>query len=372
MKRISTLALALVVGGFVSVSAQDVPDEPAEPSDNQQTLTTTITTLSSVMPNCGGSFLGVVGDEVDKETVQELGLPGEYGALINEVVKETGAEKAGLQKNDVIVGYNGARVESMAQLRRLIGETPAGRTVDLKVIRNGAEQDISAELGTRSMPQITSRFFSNDANEFEFRSDVEWDAEEFDARMKEKMEELELHLGEMEIDLSDARLIGPNGMDGEVWFKNFEGEDGEARALYFRTPRMNCQGITNGRPKLGVTVQTISSQLARYFKLDEGQSGALISEIHEGTPAERDGLKVGDVILSVDGESVEQVRDLPRIISEKEGRIEVNVVRDGAQQTLWIDLGSQEDIPSTNEGEIQEEIRNRPDTEQPGLSFNGQ
>ena len=361
MKRASMFALAAMFGGFAWASAQDVTVETEEKPEGPQNYIALSygDGVKTYIAQCGGSFLGIVGDEVKKETVQELNLPGEYGALINEIVKESAAEKAGLQKNDVIVGYNGARVESMAQLRRLLQETPTGRSVDLTIVRNGSEQHINAELGSRPMPQIA---FDTKEHLLELRDGLKWDDEEF----RVEMGELREHMKELNIDLSEMKEDWPEGMNGKFFLQEGEGEDGS----YFM-----LQGMPNGfghflqgRPKLGVTVQSVSDQLAEYFKLGEGVSGALISEVHEGTPARRDGLHAGDVILSVDGETIEQVGDLPRIISVKEGLIEVKIVRDGAEQTLWIDLGTQADTPEQKEkGRLEMQIPE----DGPGLSLNG-
>lgn len=363
MKRASMFALAAMFGGFAWASAQDVTVETDEKPEGQEKYIALQygDGLNTYIAQCGGSFLGIVGDEVKKETVQELNLPGEYGALINEVVSESAAEKAGLQKKDVIVGYNGTRVESMAQLRRLLQETPAGRSVDLTIVRNGSEQHVNAEIGSRPMPKV-EMFFGDDQHLLELRDGLKWDDEEF----KEEMGELRERMKELKIDLSDMKEDWPEGMEGQFFLQKGEGEDGSYFTL--RGLPNGFGHFTMGRPKLGVTVQSVSDQLAEYFKLGEGVSGALISEVHEGTPAQRDGLHAGDVILSVDGEHIEQVGDLPRIISAKEGVIEVNIVRDGAEQTLWIDLGTKADTPEQKEKGM---LELQMPEDGPGLSFNG-
>ena len=81
----------------------------------------------------GGGYLGVYLEDVDDEAARRLGLPEEEGALVEDVVDDSPAADAGLQKDDVIVGYNGETVESVAELSRLVRETPAGRTVTLDV-----------------------------------------------------------------------------------------------------------------------------------------------------------------------------------------------------------------------------------------------
>lgn len=96
-----------------------------------------------------GAWLGVAIEDVDAELADELGLPGVYGVRVESVVEEGPAAESGLQEDDVIVRWNDERVESVAELRRHLRETPAGRTVTLGVIRAGSERELEVELGDR-------------------------------------------------------------------------------------------------------------------------------------------------------------------------------------------------------------------------------
>ena len=115
-------------------------------------------------------------------------------------------------------------------------------------------------------------------------------------------------------------------------------------------PRVFTRMLMNDGVKLGVTVQTLTPQLGNYFKLDEGQKGVLISEVHEGFPAANADIKAGDVIVSIEGEEVGGPLDIMRIISSKEGVIEVKIIRDGRSRTVPVDLGTRDKVDSeTNE-----------------------
>src|SRR5207247_7681049 len=96
-----------------------------------------------------GSFLGAQLGEVRSETVQQLKLRQERGALIEAVVSGSSAAQAGLQKNDVIVKWDGEQIESAREMSRHIRETPAGRGVRLTVMRDGREIEVSVTLGER-------------------------------------------------------------------------------------------------------------------------------------------------------------------------------------------------------------------------------
>jgi len=95
------------------------------------------------------SFLGVQLEEVGSETVQRLKLRQERGALIDGVVSGSSAAQAGLQKNDVVLTWDGEPIESAREMSRHIRETPAGRTIRLGVFRDGQQIEISVKMGER-------------------------------------------------------------------------------------------------------------------------------------------------------------------------------------------------------------------------------
>lgn len=108
----------------------------------------------------GGAWLGVTIGDVNAEKAKELKLAGEYGAFVKEVHENSPAAKAGLLKDDVIVEFAGEKVRSAAQVRRLVRETPADRTITLVVNRAGQNKTLSAKLEPRS-----DRFFEMPAPE---------------------------------------------------------------------------------------------------------------------------------------------------------------------------------------------------------------
>ena len=92
------------------------------------------------------------------------------------------------------------------------------------------------------------------------------------------------------------------------------------------------QLVTNGkvtRGRIGVQIQEVDAQMADAFSLDRPR-GALVGDVIEGGPAEKAGVKTGDVILSVNGKGVERSVQLPGVISAiKPG--------DSANVELWSD-----------------------------------
>ena len=90
--------------------------------------------------------------------------------------------------------------------------------------------------------------------------------------------------------------------------------------------------------RLGVRLQGLTPQLAEYFGLSR-PAGALISWVEEGSPAQKAGLKAGDIILSVGGERVEDPSDTTRTIARKPaGEVEIVVFRDKQERTFTAQL----------------------------------
>jgi len=91
------------------------------------------------------------------------------------------------------------------------------------------------------------------------------------------------------------------------------------------------------RGRLGVGIQEVSAALARSFGLERPQ-GALVSTLESGGPAEKAGIKPGDVILSFNGKPIEVANELPPLVAQtKPGtKAEVEVWRGGRKQTLGV------------------------------------
>lgn len=104
----------------------------------------------------GGTYLGVNLAEIGVDRARELKLKETYGVEITRVADGSPAEKAGLKPGDVVLEYNGQRVEGMEQFGRLVHETPPGREVKLVVSRNGAIQPVVATLQTRKVRNLAA------------------------------------------------------------------------------------------------------------------------------------------------------------------------------------------------------------------------
>src|SRR5256885_1083141 len=97
----------------------------------------------------GSSYLGVDTRDVTTDRLSALQLKEERGVEVTMVDQDAPAGKAGIKEHDVILTMNGANIESGAQLRRMIHETPPGRVVNFGISRDGQPLTIKVQLSDK-------------------------------------------------------------------------------------------------------------------------------------------------------------------------------------------------------------------------------
>jgi serine protease Do len=106
---------------------------------------TTITQLKEKGKVTRG-WLGVAVQAVTPELAQSFGLERETGALVSEVTKESPADRAGIRSGDIILEFDGKRVHEMNELPRQVAETPVGKKVVVKALRDRKEMEIAVTI----------------------------------------------------------------------------------------------------------------------------------------------------------------------------------------------------------------------------------
>lgn len=92
-------------------------------------------------------YLGVYLEDLTEDMKEALNLPSLEGVLINEVIKDSPADKSGIKDGDVIIEFNGKKVTDVQSFRLLVASTPPGQTVKLKLIRDGKEMSLNVKVG---------------------------------------------------------------------------------------------------------------------------------------------------------------------------------------------------------------------------------
>lgn len=100
------------------------------------------------------SFLGVGIVDIDRERAKELQLKEQRGVEVTRVEEGSPAVKAGIAVGDILLEFNGQKLESKEQLGRMVRETPVGRKVKILLFRNGTEKAVMVVIGVRKIAGI--------------------------------------------------------------------------------------------------------------------------------------------------------------------------------------------------------------------------
>jgi membrane-associated protease RseP (regulator of RpoE activity) len=305
MKRKALLALAafaLLASTAVAVSAQDVPPAAPAPSTPRAAQAPAPPADFAATFFDDGNYLGIRVEDVTRENAGRYNVAGEpRGVGVREVVKGSPAERAGLRAGDVILRFDGEAVTSVRKLNRLIEESAPEHTARLAVLRGGSEQEVSATLGRRE-PFL--------------RADGGLTLAPFDPE--------------------EARRFGEQF--GEQWKNNSEewqrkGEELRKQLEEMRREHPGVFALGNTR-RIGVTTGPLGHQLADYFGVSHG---VLVSSVESNGPAERAGLKAGDVITEAGGQQINDAGDLVRALGgKKEGEVTLTITRDRKQRTVRV------------------------------------
>ncbi|MGA2981942.1 MAG: PDZ domain-containing protein [Terriglobales bacterium] len=238
---------------------------------------------SSEEGGSGSSFLGVDIADVSAERLGELKLKEEHGAEVMMVDQDAPAGKAGVHEHDVIVSLNGTAIESAAQLRRMIKETPPGRVVTLGISRDGQPLTIKVQLADR-------------------HKSTGWGQNgKFEMPEMPKMPDLP------DFDLPVSIVVVHSGL------------------------------------RSGLMVENITPQLGDFFGVKDGK-GVLVRSVEKGSRGEKAGFRAGDVVVKVNNQPVHDTSDFTHALrSSSGGAAAVTVIRDKREQNLTLTLPEKKD-----------------------------
>jgi serine protease Do len=99
-------------------------------------------------------FLGLVPQDISPDLQNALGLTQSQGVIISSIQRDTPADQSGLKRYDVILEFDGKKVDSEDQFRRYVAETQPGRKVHLRVVRDEQTIEIVTELMEREVAEV--------------------------------------------------------------------------------------------------------------------------------------------------------------------------------------------------------------------------
>lgn len=246
----------------------------------------------------GDSYLGIGPRDINPNRVAALKLKDDSGVEVTEVDHDAPAANAGVQVGDVILTFNGQKVESAEQLRRLIRETPAGRKVQLGISRAGQSKTMDVTLGSRKR---------------------------------------------MIADFPKPLRLGSPGNS------------------FIDNPPDMSMNLLQAASKSGLLVENLTPQLGEFLGVKDG-TGVLVRSVEKGSPAAFAGLRAGDVIVRIEKETIADMGDWHRLTHRRSGKTMLGVVRDKREQNVFIEFSSSRDasflmeIPEANVDPIKLEI----------------
>jgi serine protease Do len=215
----------------------------------------------------------------------------EQGAKINQVSEESPAAKAGLKEGDIITKVNDIKIDGPAALYDAIGKSKPEDKVTISYIRKGKTNTLVASLAKNK----------NTMQYYNFSSPEGQGGPSFDITPKQYFD-------------PNTRKLQP-GQRGFSFIPNFPGMEGMTIPSFEK------------KPKLGISIED----------LEEGK-GVKIKAIQEGSPADKAGLKVGDIITSIDKDEVKEVNDIKGYYFETGQSIKVVIFRDKASKTIELKI----------------------------------
>jgi len=112
-------------------------------------------------------WLGVTIQEITPELSQKFGLKTAKGALIGDVAKGSPAEKAGLRRGDIILEFNGKKVDDVGNLRNMVAQSKVGAQIPLTIMRSGKEYAVNVTTSELPKEAETSAGNAPEENAFE-------------------------------------------------------------------------------------------------------------------------------------------------------------------------------------------------------------
>jgi hypothetical protein len=238
-----------------------------------------------------GAYMGVDIADITTDRLAALKLKDERGVEVTMVDQDAPAGKAGLKEHDVILTMNDAKVESGAQLRRMIRETPAGRIVTLGISRDGQPLTLKVQLADR-------------------RKSTAWNQHQKDFKFEmpsmPKMPDFDVPVSVV---------------------------------------------VVHSSIRSGLMVENITPQLGEFFGAKDGR-GVLVRSVEKGSGAEHAGFRAGDLIVRVNDQVVHDTSDFSHAIrSANSGTVSVGIIREKREQNLTLPLPERKDSGSLFEEE---------------------
>ena len=295
----------------------------------------------------------------------------EYGIQVFGVVDESPAQEAGMQKNDIILEFDGAKLFNHDQFTKMLKMYKPGQKIKLKIYREGDEKTLKLTLankedfGPKSEHKAYLGVFLTNLSEKDYEkkglntnygvliSDIVDDGPSAEAGIKGG--DVMLDLEGQHVYTSDqiSKMLG--GMEPEQ----------SVTIDVFRSGEYKTFTVVLGKKEIAksflnkagwfeipsnVYVWNYRDEYGKWLGLQveelDDEDGLLIKKIYEGSPADGSLLQVDDIIIAINGIEVDDIDDIDRILDEvnRNDEVVVDVLRDGDVITVTAKVGERSDI----------------------------
>ena len=244
-----------------------------------------------VVKKTSGYQLGVAIKDAEKKA----------GAKIVTIISGSEAGNIGLKKDDLIIEFDGNDIKNAKQLSEIASNIKKDKQIDIKVIRDGKKKSYKASL---------KKVNENEGKQILVNIDSDND----------------------DMELS---IIGEGGGDKKIIKRMSVGSSGHDPHKLLWIGENDKGGF------LGVNAKELSDQLKEYFGV---KNGVLVEEVIKDSPAEKNGLKAGDVIYQINDKKIEDHADLVRTLNyyDPSDKVSVFYSRKGKTAKKSIELTKKE------------------------------
>ena len=263
--------------------------------------------------------------------IMQRPVSGAETLVIDAVMEDSPADRAGIEEGDTILLWNGRRDVAGAVRERAL---EPGDTVRLRLRRAGQrDRDVAVVAGRRPAVVTYERRSGDDVVVFR-GEEINRAAEAARSRAAEVALRADSLHERVQLFLRDS--LGPRLRELEgIRFPDVEIRMREAEEMLRGFPGEPFVFDLGRRAVGGAELAPLNEGLAGYFGTS---TGVLVLTVAPETPAARAGLLAGDVVVSVDGTSVDDVAELRRLVTRAEARnarrVQMEVLRRGQRRTL--------------------------------------
>jgi len=299
----------------------------------------------------------------------------DYGVLVSGVIVGSPAEKAGLKPGDLIIAYDGQPVkarwaEELPLFNRIIFETPVGKTVSVRILREGNESALEItteargkareedeevkEWGAtfRNISLLAAKELKRDATTGILVTSVRPGGPCGQAKPEITQGDIVLRVGNKEVkNLAELESITAEIVAGKTkpvpTVVSFERKTETILTVVKIAAGEREDVVPEARKAwFSASVQVFTRDLAETMGLP-GKEGVFLTQVYPGQEAEKAGFKVGDIITHIDGAGVEASDPshsdvFPNMIRRYAvgSRVEMTVIRDGVELKIPVELVS--------------------------------